>query len=406
MRIVSLLRVSTALLVSSGLVWAEGGPAPIRSAAQLASYLATTPITASPLGALSAGGRKRFLAQLQFTAKGLGSFSTDDPEHELTPAQLSALYALFGMADYAQGAGLTQAQWRQRQRERRADASARHCAPADCPESTLEQRYDTLKLHPPATPPRNGNQRVAQEIQRYDQLFGEFQRPGVLATLSVPDLRLLMRALDTTLYAQPDRRHLAQLRDDLVELQRRGSVSDADYASLYRGLLASRQFAQAASVRRAHPALNVAPPPRFIANDPPAAGQPTALVIDATHDTMRRRSVSLDGELRIVVIAGCHFSEDAARAIEHDARLRPLFADHSIWLASASQPLQQVAAWNRQFSTLPMHVAWQSQEWSMLDDWAMPTWYVFRHGKLTARFQGWQGVPELKRQLRRAGVSG
>ena len=144
--------------------------------------------------------------------------------------------------------------------------------------------------------------------------------------------------------------------------------------------------------------------PAFVSGSALPAGVPTVLDIDAETDTMRRQAVDLDGPLKIIVIAGCHFSEDAARAIEDDTDLRTLFAQHSIWLAAPSQRIEQVVDWNREFRDLPMHVAWNQDEWSVLPDWGMPTYYVFRHGRLAKRFSGWLGITRLKQSLREAGA--
>lgn len=81
-----------------------------------------------------------------------------------------------------------------------------------------------------------------------------------------------------------------------------------------------------------------------------------------------------------------------------------MFAQHSIWLAAPSQRIEDIAGWNREFSDLPMHVAWNQAEWSMLPDWGMPTYYVFRHGREIARFSGWLGIARLKQALRDAGA--
>jgi hypothetical protein len=34
----------------------------------------------------------------------------------------------------------------------------------------------------------------------------------------------------------------------------------------------------------------------------------------------------------------------------------------------------------------------------------MPSYYVFRHGRLARRFSGWLGVDKLKQSLREAGM--
>ena len=85
---------------------------------------------------------------------------------------------------------------------------------------------------------------------------------------------------------------------------------------------------------------------------------------------MTRRAADLDASLRIVVVAACHFSEDAARAIAGDARLDALFRRHAFWLAAEATPPADAAAWNRAFPGQPIHIAWRDGEWSMLDSWA------------------------------------
>lgn len=50
-----------------------------------------------------------------------------------------------------------------------------------------------------------------------------------------------------------------------------------------------------------------------------------------------------------------------------------------------------------------MHIAWQDTEWTMLDSWTMPTFYIFRRGKLVNRFAGWSketGPQQLRAALR------
>lgn len=144
--------------------------------------------------------------------------------------------------------------------------------------------------------------------------------------------------------------------------------------------------------------------PRFVPSAPTSAGQPTALDVDAPSDTMRRQGIDLGGPLRIVVIAGCHYSEDAARAVQADPALHALFARHAVWLAAPAQSIAAVVGWDREFPDMPMHVAWSNDAWPMLDDWSMPTYYVFRDGRESARFKGWHGISVLKDELRKAGA--
>jgi len=400
-----LLAALLALGLPTFAIAAEAPPAhpPISSKADLDRYLRDTPPGTSPLDALSPGGRKRFLENLSFYPHGVG-IDYSEPSEELTHPQIAGLFDLFGQHELAEGLGLSPPRKKLRDQEREVDAKARSCALQNCPETRIEQNFDILVTAKPdrALPDA---ERFARITRSYDRLFAEFQHPDRLSQTSAPDLRLLKRAAEYALFGAQDPLHLAQLRMDLEEMQRRGMIDDEDYADLYGALVANRQFAAAATLQRGHPKMGAAPLPTFVPNtEALPAGQPTALSIDARTHTMHREAVGLDGPLHIVVIAGCHFSEDAARAIEGDAQLRPLFARHSTWLSNASSDLAEVPTWNRQFADLPMLVAWSAREWPMLDSWAMPTYYVFRNGQLAKKFSGWWGVAALKQSLREAGA--
>jgi hypothetical protein len=376
---------------------------PIHTQAELRHYLRATPIQNTPLGLLPPTSRKRFLAELTFHPHGIG-INYNEPAAELTHPQIVQLYALFDQPPPFDDMGLTPTQQQQRKLERIEDARRRGCAPAQCPESEVEQRFDQLSAIKPYFSMPDA-QRFAAEKRDYDHLFGSFFRdPDTLRNLGDPDLRLLTRALKTALYAVPDAGHVAQLRQVLEEMQRRGMTSDADFEDLYAAEISTRQFTNAATLRSEHPGMHVAALPTFIAGQTPKHGLPTALSVDVASNTMRRQAFDLDGPLRIVIIAGCHFSQDAARAIEGDAQLRPLFARHSIWLAMPSEQIGDVSAWNRQFPDFPMHVAWNQDEWSMLPSWGMPTYYVYRNGQLVKQFSGWLGTAKLKRSLHEAGA--
>lgn len=103
---------------------------------------------------------------------------------------------------------------------------------------------------------------------------------------------------------------------------------------------------------------------------------------------MTREAMDLAAPLRIAV----------------DPRLGPLFRQHAVWLAADATPLADAAAWNRAFPTQPIRVAWRDREWSMLDSWAMPTYYVFRHGREVAHRSGWLELNALRTELTKAGV--
>lgn len=402
-RLMPLFTAAWLVPAAATLASTPANPPAIRSQAELGRYLHDTPIADTPLAPLSPGGRKRFLGELKWGSRGLGSVPLDDIDNELTHEQAVRLLALFDAQAFARGLGLTAAEHARREAEHAADAKARHCSVDSCPESAIEQRFDALMLLEP-DPSRPDAEQRSEIGRHYDRLFSGLQHPDSLRRTSAPDLRLLQRAAEYATSWQPDAAHVADLQADLAELQRRRMAGDRTYTGLYRTLVARRQFAEATALHKQHPGMHVAALPAFISGATPKPGLPTALSVDAATDTMRRQAIDLGGPLRIVVIAGCHFSEDAARAIEGDPQLHPLFAQHAIWLAAPSQRIGEVSAWNRQFPDMPMHVAWNQDEWSMLPNWDMPTYYVYRNGQLVRQFSGWLGAAGLKQSLHKAGA--
>ncbi|HEU4669873.1 MAG TPA: hypothetical protein VFR91_04165 [Dyella sp.] len=373
---------------------------PISSPAALKAYLADTPIEHSPLGALSPGARKRFLASLRFGDGGLGGFSVDDLDQMLTHAQAEAVLALFGAGAYGAGIGLAPAEHARREAERAADAARRGCTLGSCPESPIEQRYDALVLAV-----RKGTDAAMHAAlgADYTRLFGNDFSPTALARASAPDLRLLARAAQRALDANPDGRAAVDMERVLAAMQSRGMTDDADFLPLYRARVTTRHFDAARALARAHPDMPVGVLPA-LESRPTPSGAPTALTVSADDRRMTRDAVDLHVPLRIVVVAGCHFSEDAARAIAGDLRLDALFHRHAVWLAGEGTSPADAAEWNRSFPSQPIHIAWRDGEWAMLESWAMPTYYVFRDGHEVARWRGWLGLDALRHELDRAGV--
>jgi len=382
---------------------ALAGQPPITSQAEFTRYLHDTPPGTSLFDRLSPGGRKRLLAELQqdFGERGLRSVPYGDAANELTHRQVDALYGLFGVEALTKGVGLTPAEQALRARERAEDAKARGCAIETCPESEIEQRYDELILQKEDTSLSDA-ERFARHNQQYDRLFASYQQSESLRLVSRPDLRLLKRAVETTVLLLPSTAHVAQLQMSLAEMRRRGMAEDKDYAYLYQALIGTRQFAEAKTLAQQHPGMNAGTFPTFSPSTILPRGWPTALTLDKHSQAMTREAFDPSTPLRIVVVADCHFSQDAAHAIEADAQLKPLFAQHAIWLASQEESFDSAIDWNRKFPDQPIHIAWQNSEWPMLDSWAMPTFYVFHDGKLTKKFSGWYDLKTLKQSLREA----
>lgn len=368
---------------------------PIRSPAALQRYLRETPPGKSPLELLPRGAKKRFLGSLHFGRRGLGSFAYGDLQADLTDSQIHQVLGLFG-PDVVAFANAMHLHGR---------TTALPVAARTAPESALELKFDQFYLATANVAPSHMQTIV---LSRYNKLFSDLQQAGTLRKLDDHDLGLLYRAALLAAFWSKTDRYLNDLTSDFDELQQRGRATDLQIAKYHQRLVGARRFKAANTLATAHPSLDikVLPPVRRVGRLP--RGQPSMLWVDKDGQHLWHQAVNMDVPLRIVVVASCHFSEDAARAIDDNPILRHLFHQYAIWLADDNQSIAATRDWNREFPDQPIHIAWQNSQWPMLDNWAMPTFYVFRHGKLIEEWSGWPGdgtaLATVRTELQKAGV--
>lgn len=357
----------------------------IHTQTELRRYLKDTPASESPLSLLPAGARKRFLGGLVWGSKGVGGFGFVDLQQYLTDAQIHRVLALFGLQAYD------------------VDGRATPLTAAEraAPETPLERKFDKLyfaredSLH-------GGPRKSIAAI--YDASLAPYQNPKAIARLDGSDVRLLFRAASLVASSTQASRYLDDLRLDLAVLHHRDLATSALVSSVHDQLVAARRFANANALAKQYPAAHIAtlPPLRQAPNT--RDGEPTVLVMEPDGRSMLHKAIDTRVPLLIVVVAGCHFSIAAVRAVRADPQLDALFHKHAIWLADENESLADVLAWNRAYPDQPMNVAWRDDQWHALDSWAIPTYYVFRHGKLADQWSGWFGAHDLKAHLAKAGL--
>lgn len=358
----------------------------IRSAEELSEYLATTAKQGSPLDAMPVGARRRFLAQLIFGPEGVVAIGPHDLNDTLTQPQILEVLALFGLEEHGENmAGLA---------ARRAPRTF---------ESDFESRYDafTASLN---TPPGAG---ASPRIAAYLILLDGNDPVKLAATLDHYDQLLLYRAMlwvleEDAVAALPEqaRQMLSMLNDHGEDLPRR--VLD-----LFDGLVEIRRFELAERLLRDYPKSGIPPLPARDFADRSEVPRNMMLQVSPDGSKLSRTALDLDEGLHIVVVAGCHFAKDAATAISADPALDRLFREHATWLAPDSESIAQVADWNRALPTQPIQIAWRERDWPQIASWAMPTFYLFRDGRLLTQWSGWAGdtgKATLVSQLKDAGV--
>ena len=364
--------------------------AAIRSQAQLDDYLCRHAASGepTPLDALSAGARERFLSDLVWGGKGLGGFDPEDLAEELDDDQIHAVLGLFGSDTVAYAP-----------RSRAAAIGIDRSGLTGI--SDLDRRYTRFY--------RDANDAYASSDEatwsraiavRFDALFPEAREPAALHALSDHDLRLLWRAASQAAgnAARPDAADTARSVFDAAE--HRGIVDRQDVLEMRRILLAGRRFEQARRFTTSHPEAGLSALPVF--DDPLAnnARVPTVWRMNAEGDRLTRTAIDLE-PTQILVTAGCHFSADAAEDISADPVLGPAFARHAHWLVSTPgiESIDAARDWNRRFPDAQVEMIHDRGEWSIFPTWSMPKFHIVRDGKVIEVVEGWPRSPTSSRRL-------
>lgn len=368
---------------------------PIRSHAQLEAWLQMHAGKQTPLDRMPAGARMRFLASLRFGERGLGGFDTADLGATLAPDEIRAVLALFGPEAEAYAAHIPST----------GLSDSRDAAPTGS--SAIEQRFNELYLLELRLGNATDLERGKALASRYLALFPDAREADYLRGTSDSDLKLLYRAASLANSGDPDTEISAAMAAAIDVMAARGIAAPSELLRARDALLIARQFDSARRFTDAHTAAQLTPLPKILGAQADFDGQPTLWHMDADSDTLERRPVDTS-PLQIMVLAGCHFSADAARDIVADPVLGPLFRQHGHWLSlpPGQEDLQAVRDWNREHPQAPMEMLYDRSEWPVFTDWRMPTFYVIHHGKVLGSMAGWSSSSrgELTALLRRTGL--
>ncbi len=204
-----------------------------------------------------------------------------------------------------------------------------------------------------------------------------------------------------------------QLLDDtwdwFAKLNERGGISNREALFLHRLLTSTRQFERAELVRQRHPQANLPRTPdidRAPGFDP---ARPAVYTLRDNGEGFDLRNLDLDLSRRIVVVAGCHISRQAARDIQADPVLRAAFAaGQAIWLGSPDGlDIEAVREWNADVPFAPLHVVEDALKWPLLRFDTHPHFHFFRDGQLVASYDSWdpnRSPPPILESLRLLGL--
>ncbi|WP_130617442.1 hypothetical protein [Dyella amyloliquefaciens] len=280
--------------------------------------------------------------------------------------------------------------------------------------SIIEAGYDKVYALNLADTGTDIDQKRRKISEYYDAHLARFQAPSALAGRASAEVDLLFRSAYLAGSYTFDAKYLSDMRRDIAALERRGVASQRSLSDFYHSLVAYRRFDEASSFLRAHPLTGVPPLPRVEDEVPDGYSGPSALyLVDASGGPILHRRASplavVSPQIVVVSHPNCHFSRNASDAIERSDVLLPIFQAHSTWITPQDGfiKITSLARWNQASKLPPTAVAYRQSEWPMFKNWATPTFYFFKGGKLVREVSGWppEGNEEaLKAAMREVGL--
>jgi hypothetical protein len=260
-------------------------------------------------------------------------------------------------------------------------------------ESTIGHQLEEMRALDSVLSERaSDSERFRWLAEFYRARFAGLQAPDVRAAMSDEDLRALTLAAQLAVFYHDDDDILDDVITDLRLLEDRGAALPGDIRATYELLVAGRRFEQARHFLAVHQGLGEAEPPLLLGLRPDVKGAAEMRVGEA-EGTLVWAPVDVARLPRILVIGHplCHFTQDAARAIEADPELRALFAAHAKWLApqDTGTDFTVFRRWNTEHPDLPITIAYRGAGFPMIDDWSTPTFYFMDQGRVVSQVAGW-----------------
>lgn len=369
---------------------AELAAAPIHSKADLDAYLARTTATDSAFAPLSPEGYRQFINHLSFNEKGLSGFRISELHRELTPDQVRKILTLFGyqhMTNMIAGVD---------------DGSSK----------------DPRRPTPPPVGPVAKAALALEAVQRHTGLAQDEERARFVA-IYVRDIaplvtpaRITQRSSDdlheaiesTTFYlagATDEPKYVADAKRELDELVRRKDAVPDDFRNVVSGFVYVRDVPGARDIaRQGH-----LPTDSLVDIDATRSGGRGLLELDHDARLLVRHPFTLarqGTQILVVSSARCHFTVDAAEAIDANPSLKSAMASRSVWIAPPDGDLavQSVKAWNAAHPAEHMSLIASINDWPELDTRATPQFFVFKNGVLVRTINGWRGEETEKALLK------
>jgi len=353
---------------------------PITSREQLDAYLRDTLEQRSPLSWLSEPARQRFLDGLVFGANGVGGMSVEDLRYELSAEQAYSLLQLFGQQNLALDLAARQ------------EPHVTNHQPAGTLDDGYSQLVNAYEHGSPATP--------SALRDTYTAKFSPSQTTVARHALGDRDLELLFRAAHLMFAATGEPAYLQEMRTDFAVMQQRKIVEVPAASDLYDALLVARKLDDANQLLAAVPQLHREPAPAMRSPQRIRDKQPSIWIASPRKRELVRLRFNMHASRQVIVLGStsCHFSRDAAKALQADSLLSSIFEDYGQWVTPENEVARfdAVQSWNKQYPDMRFGIAYDNAELSMVERMETPAFYFLDHGRVVDIVVGWPAGGNLE----------
>jgi hypothetical protein len=227
-------------------------------------------------------------------------------------------------------------------------------------------------------------------VLAYERIFPKKVRQEILASQDRNSLLELFAAADLVEFYTGNPSFADHMRAAFDALEKIGAPQHP--LRMYEAYISSEQFSNIQELLKQYPTLEAEPPPILIGDTSREPGK-KIWTVNFNNNEVRQRNFVLPQGLYIIVMfePQCHFSENAATAMELDEKLKGLTTDKISWLARIDRNfgISEVRRWNYRHPDFPVTIASDINNWTELDSWGSPTFYFFNDGVLVKKLRGW-----------------
>jgi hypothetical protein len=227
------------------------------------------------------------------------------------------------------------------------------------------------------------------------------QLPGLADSELLGLFRVLEEGSFYAFFEDYERRkaYLGDLARTFDALRRRKALDSEDVETFYTRLVVLREFDEAAKIAHEFTGTGLPNYSAFRTRAGALTAGPSGYTLGARGQVeWKTAALPADGNY-VVIVVGCHFADDAARALAADKRLADVMASgRVIWLFSAyTLEAEALTQWKQEFPRFAALIAYDNARWSGVDFGSTPTFNYFRSGKLVQSKAGWNATDGVVR---------